>query len=268
MRALIKAGIFLVGLAAVMVGLSYNVLRAQELERTGETGNRAMASETRPVDAAVTSIKLAGPVDLKLTQGSTPSMVVRAEQRYLPKIVTTQSGNALTIDTRGVIINSHRPMVVELVLPNLAELRILGSGDAQVSGFSGNALLLQLNGSGDVKFRGKYQRVNATLAGSGDLTFDGGNADSVELALLGSGDATISGSAKSLSAKLAGSGDVHAESMPADSVTLSLMGSGDAHVHASKSINVSAVGSGDATVSGNPAQRSVSTAGSGEVRWQ
>lgn len=268
MRALMKAGAILLGLAVVLVGLSWNVLRAQGLEQSGQAGSHAVATETRPVNANVTVIRLSGPIDLKLRQGATPSMNVRAEQRLLSKIVTAQNGNTLQIDTHGAIINRHRPMVVELVLPSLQELRVLGSGDATVSGFSGTTLQLALNGSGDVSFDGQYQHVAASISGSGDLTFNGGNSDEVELSLLGSGDVTARGTAKTLTAKLAGSGDMHAGSLQADSVHLSLLGSGDANVFARSAASVAIRGSGDAAVAGNPSQRSVSKSGSGDVRWE
>ncbi|HYD82026.1 MAG TPA: head GIN domain-containing protein [Paucimonas sp.] len=268
MRALMKAGAFLLGLAVVLVALSYNVLRAQGLEQSGETGSRAMATETRPVDAGISIIKLSGPIDLKLKQGATPSMNVRAEQRFLSKIVTTQNGNTLQIDIKGVIINRHRPMVIELTLPALQELRVHGSGDATVSGFSGGNLQLALSGSGDMKFYGQYQRITASLSGSGDLEVDGGNSDDVELTLAGSGDVTARGTAKRMTAKLNGSGDVHARELHADSVNLSLSGSGDAEIFAKSTVSVAIRGSGEVAIAGNPAQRNVSKSGSGDVRWE
>jgi hypothetical protein len=267
MRALMKAGAFLAGLAVVLVGLSYNVLRAQGLEHAGESGSRALATETRPVDAGINVIKLAGPVDLRLRQGATASMNVRAEQRFLAKIVTAQSGNTLTIDTKGIIINPRRAMVVELTLPSLQELRVLGSGEATVTGFSGPALQLGLSGSGDMNFKGQYQHITASLSGSGDLTVDGGNSDEVEFSIAGSGDVSARGTSKSLTVRIAGSGGVDAADLHADSVSLNIMGSGDAHLYAKSAAAVAIRGSGDATIDGNPAQRSVSKTGSGDVHW-
>jgi hypothetical protein len=262
-----KAGAFLAGLAVVLVALSFNVLRAQGLEQSGESGSRALATETRPIDAAVNVIKLAGPIDLKLRQGATASMNVHAEQRFLSKIVTAQSGNTLTIDTKGIIINPRRAMVIELTLPSLEELRVAGSGEATVNGFSGPALQLGLSGSGDVNFKGQYQHITASLSGSGDLTVDGGNSDEVEFSIAGSGDVTARGASKSLKVRIAGSGDVDAAGLHADSASLNIMGSGNAHLYARSAAAIAIRGSGDATIDGNPSQRSVSKAGSGDVHW-
>lgn len=268
MRGLVKAGAVLLGLAVVLVGLSYNVLRAQGLESAPTMAGHAVASEARPVDGKVTIVRMAGPIDLYLKQGAAAAMTVRAEQRVLSKIRTIQDGNTLQIDTKGLLLNVRQPMVVELTLPALQRLQILGSGDGKVSGFSGESLQLDLTGSGNLDFSGQYRRIAAGLTGSGDLTLDGGNSDSVELTLLGSGDIHARGSSKSVKASLSGSGDLDARKLAADSVGLSLLGSGDATVAAKKAVSVQGKGSGNVTIVGNPAQRAVSMSGSGDVEWQ
>ena len=268
LKRLMKAGGILLGLAVVLVALSYNVLRAQGLESGPTMADRTVGSEVRPVDGKVTIVKLAGPVDLVLKQGATAAMTVRAERRVLPKIRTVQDGNTLQIDTKGLLVNVYAPMVVELTLPSLQRLQVVGSGDGKVGGFSGDALQLDLTGSGNVDFSGQYRRIAASVTGSGDLTLDGGNSDSVELSLLGSGDLNARGSSKSLKASLSGSGDLNARELAADSVDLSVLGSGDAAIAAKNAVSVRVRGSGNATIAGKPAQRAVSVTGSGEVGWE
>lgn len=268
MQALMKFGAALLLLAIVLVGLSYQALRAQETNHPRSAEGRAQASESRSVDARVTIIRISGPVDLILTQGTTPSMTVRAEQRLLSKIRTVQEGNTLQIDIRSTLINARLPLQVELTLPALQQLQMSGSGDASISGFSGDEMQLTLNGSGDATFAGQYRHIKAQLNGSGDLHLQGGNSDSIELALQGSGDVSASGSSKALSAQLHGSGDLNARQLIADSVSLSLLGSGDAAVFARTAVSAALRGSGDATIFGQPAQRSVSASGSGEVIWE
>jgi hypothetical protein len=268
LRGLMKAGGVLLGLAVVLVGLSYNVLRAQGLESAPTMADRTVGSEARPVDGKVTIVKVAGPVDLVLKQGPAAAMTVRAERRVLSRIRTIQDGGTLQIDTKGLLVNVREPMVVELTLPSLQRLQVLGSGNGRISGFSGDALQLDLTGSGDVDFNGQYRRIAASMTGSGNLTLNGGNSDNVELSLLGSGDINASGSSKTLKASLSGSGDLDARQLAADSVDLSLLGSGDAEVAAKNAVSARIRGSGNATIAGKPAQRAVSVTGSGEVGWE
>lgn len=267
MRTLIKTALALLALSVLLVGVSFNVLRAQDLG-VHDTPGRAMAKEERPVAAEVTKIRLEGAIDLVLKQGPTPALTVHAEQRLLPNIVTTVDGNTLRIGSKGLIVNSRKPMRVELTLPSLQQLQVLGSGDANVSGFSGESLELSLNGSGDVLFNGRYQRVTGKLAGSGDLKIDAGISESVNLELLGSGDVQASGSCKLLNAKLAGSGDLHTADLQADRVAISVMGSGDAKVFAKMSAIINIMGSGDVHVAGKPVERIIRKQGSGDTSWE
>ena len=52
-------------------------------------------SETRAIDARVMKVKLGGVIDLRVKQGSTPSLVISGDQRYVPKVLTTQQGDTL-----------------------------------------------------------------------------------------------------------------------------------------------------------------------------
>ncbi len=267
MRTLIKTALALLVLSVLLVGVSFNILRAQDLG-VHDTPGRLMAKEERPVKAEVTVIRLEGAIDLVLKQGPTPALTVHAEQRLLSNIVTTVEGNTLRISSKGLIVNSRKPMRVELSLPSLQQIQVLGSGDAKVSGFSGEAIELSLNGSGDVQFNGSYQRVTGKLAGSGDLKLDAGTSENVNLELLGSGDVQASGACKLLTAKITGSGDLHTAGLQADSVAISVMGSGDAKVFAKNSAIINIMGSGNVHVAGKPTERIIRKQGSGDSSWE
>jgi hypothetical protein len=229
-----------------------------------------VVSENHQVAAKVTMVEVRGNVDLRMRQGSTPQMVVRAQPKFMPKITTSHDGARLIIQSEKETWTVGRAAtpVVELTLPNLRELGISGSGDADVRGFKGDQLQLSLAGSGNAKFEGQYRAIDASLAGSGNLKMEAGAGEKLAFSLAGSGDATVSGSGKSLELNLAGSGAFNGKQLKVDNVRISSAGSGDAIVHATNVIAVSSVGSGDVSVYGNPAQRSVSKVGSGGVRWQ
>ncbi|MFC3108049.1 head GIN domain-containing protein [Undibacterium arcticum] len=269
MQTLVKIGVSLTVVAAVLVGACYNVLLAQGVSHPPiSAAERVIATETRPLGAGIVNIDLNGPVDLKLVQGNSPSMTVRAEKRLLPQITTEQDGNTLHIGLKGFNIHTRRPLQVELTLPALQQLTMQGSGDADVKGFNGEQLQLALRGSGNAVVVGQYKRINASILGSGDLQLNGGNSDHVELSLTGSGEMTITGQSKALAAKIMGSGNIDASRLPSDSVKLDLLGSGDASLNAKQSVNLNLRGSGDIHVDGKPAQRNVSRTGSGDVSFE
>lgn len=269
MKTLMKIGLAMLVLAVLLTGVSFGVLRAQDIgDSDYKHGDRTMASETRKVDAGINTIDMNGSVDLILKQGTTPSMVVHAEQRMLSRIKTVQQGNTLRVDIEGTMFHFNRPQRIELTLPALQQLDVHGSGDSVVNGFRGDKLALGMHGSGDIHFNGEYQHVNAGVFGSGDLQLALGNANDVDLDLHGSGDISTSGQSKTLTARLLGSGDLDAERLPADVVKIDILGSGDATVHAKQSIAADIKGSGDLDVRGNPTQRQINRMGSGDISWE
>lgn len=268
MRALLKIGASLLLLALALIGVSYSMLRAYGSAHPASAAGRAPGSEVRSIGNSINEVELSGPIDLTLRQGPTPYLKVRGEQRLLANVYTEQDGNTLHIGTKGMLLHHRRPLQVELVLPSLRQLEMRGSGDATINGFSGDKLVLQLHGSGNAGFTGRYSKVEASVHGSGDLKLNAGNSEKVELELTGSGQISASGSSQSLTAQLVGSGDLDAEHLAASTVQLQLFGSGQARVFARQSAELELRGSGDIHVFGNPDQRHVSRNGSGGVSWE
>lgn len=266
MRALMKVGFSLLLLAVVLVGLGYSMLRANGTVHAAE--ERAGGQETRAVPAGIEQVQVDGPIDLQLRYGSVASLQVSGEQRMLGNVEVSGDGKVLRIGIRGMVLRHRLPLVVELVLPALSAVTIDGSGDSTVNGFSGDDVAVQLNGSGSLRFNGRYRNASVGLSGSGDMDVNAGAAlDRVETRLMGSGRITVIGTARELEANTTGSGHLDAEHLRADDVTLAQTGSGDSAVQAREKVRVSLSGSGDVEVHGNPAERSLSRTGSGSVSY-
>ncbi|MES2017456.1 MAG: DUF2807 domain-containing protein [Pseudomonadota bacterium] len=268
MRTLLKVGFGLLLLAFVLIGLSFTMLRAQGTSRHANFEDRAMETETRPVSTDVTEIELSGPIDMTLRQGAIASLTVRGEQRLLGNIDTTQEGKLMHIGTKGMMLYRHRPIQVVLVLPSVDKLSIRGTGDSTINGFSGDKIDVQLYGSGNVKFNGRYKDVSAAVHGSGDMEMNGGSSDKVDVALVGSGQMTVVGKCKKFTAEQTGSGDLDAEHLAADATSVNLRGTGTSVVQAIKTAQVTVRGTGDVSVLGNPTERSVNKTGTGDVTFR
>ncbi|MGH8853222.1 MAG: GIN domain-containing protein [Telluria sp.] len=227
--------------------------------------------EKRSVDAKVTKVKLGGVVDLVVRQGSTPSLVVSGDRRYVQRITTSQRGDTLEIGTESFNTrngDTHEKLRAELTVPNLAEFTSHGVGASTVTGFSGNSIEVALDGAGSVTMNSNYRNIDARLGGVGGLTLSGIRADRVELSLRGAGRISVSGESKVLRAKLAGVGSLDAQGLRAESVDLDMHGLGGATVYASRAADVDLNGMGSATVYGKPASRNVSANGMGKVAWK
>jgi len=230
-----------------------------------------IVSESRNIDARVVNITLDGVIDLKVKQGPTASLVIYGEKRYFDKIMTSQDGNTLHINTdihNESHFNNQRHLRAELTLPALRELISGGVGSAEVRDFSGNELTLALNGVGGINVTGNYRNVKARLGGVGGMTINNGDSDNVDLNLRGAGQLTVTGQSRHLSAKLGGVGKLNAEQLHADSVDVDMAGLGSASVYAKNSANMHLSGMGHATVYGNPAKRVADSSGMGGISWE
>ncbi len=269
MRTLFKVGFSLLVLAFILIGLSYSMLKAQGVPGASSFTGRSVESETRPVGADIQVIELDGPIDLTLRQGSTPSLQVKGEQRLLGNVETSSGGDGLLhIGTTGMLLHHRQPLQVVLVLPALREMRVRGSGDSTVNGFSGDGIKVRMEGTGTMKFNGRYRQVDASVRGDGEVEMNGGTSGKVDAAVEGSGKMTVVGSAAELKAVLAGSGELNARHLRADVVDLTMMGSGSAVVNATQRFQSTLRGSGDVVVAGNPRERAVNVNGSGDVSYE
>jgi hypothetical protein len=230
-----------------------------------------MTSEKRSVDAQVTKVRLAGVVELRLTQGTTPSLTISGDSDDVRLVTTRQTGDTLQIDTESRNFHfrsgSHK-VHAELTVPNLSELVSQGVGSSQVSGFSGESIRLSLDGAGAMTVSARYRNVDAHLGGVGALTLDAGQPERVDLRMSGAGRVTAKGQAKTLRAHLSGVGSLDAQELRADAVDVDLSGMGSASVFAKSSANLNLSGLGSANVYGNPAKRNSSASGLGKVHWE
>ena len=269
MRALIKTGFALLLLALLLIGASWSMLRAQgNSAGAASPGSRLVATEKRTLGASIGEVEVSGPINLSLRQGTSASLEVRGEQRLLANVDTTVDGNTLHIGPRGILLRHRQPIEVTLVLPALEHLTLGGNGQHTVSGFSGERIELNVNGSAGLHFNGRYREIDASLLGSGDIDITGGSADRVTADVKGTGHMTLVGGARELHAEVAGAGELDARHLRAAEVDLVHHGSGSSAVYASKRVNVEMSGSGSITVFGNPDRREVSRNGSGSVSFQ
>ena len=236
----------------------------------GAAGAEDEVGETRAIDARVVNIRLDGQLDLKVKQGATPSLTVYAERRWLPNILTEQSGDTLRIDTEvsGFHFFNRPKLRAELTLPALHAAIFSGAVAGTIVGFSGDALRLALNGAGKLDLEGQYRRVDARLSGAGKLNLNAGNSDKLEIDLSGAGSVVLVGRSKTLKASLSGAGKMDARELAAESASLDLSGAGKATLFASQDANLRLSGASLVTVLGKPVRRNVDTSGVSKVVWE
>ncbi|WP_321808996.1 GIN domain-containing protein [Burkholderia sp. BCC1993] len=137
-------------------------------------------------------------------------------------------GNNTVISGRNVIATAPR-IVVTITLPQVANIKIKGSGDVQLIDIQQESLSLEISGSGDIAANGEVGTLYAEISGSGDI-------DTRELI--------------------------------ADRADLSVTGSGDIKAMAREEADATVVGSGDIVIHGNPPVRRKRVVGSGRIKFR
>lgn len=227
------------------------------------------ATEARAVDARVVRVRLDGMINLKLSQGTVPSLQIIGDARQVGNVIAVQTGDTLQLDTGDAAIKLNRASLrAELVLPHLRELVSEGVGTTEVSGFSGDDIDITLDGAGSMKVVSAFRRLKASLGGVGSMHVWVADSDDVNLDLRGAGYVTIGGRSKMLRASLGGLGGLNAQQFQADSVDIDLSGLGNATVNARTNANLHLSGLGSVTVYGKPQNRNVSVDGLGKVSWK
>ena len=215
--------------------------------------------DDHPIDANVSKVFLEGTAFLQLHQGATPALVVHGNREDLQ---IHAAGDTLHIDGGGGVYR------VDLTLPNLSQFTSSGIGNAQIDGFSGDNLLLNVTGTGSVSVNTHYRQVMIHSTGVGSVNVNDGECDRIEVNAPGAGHVTLAGQARELVGKINGVAGLDATELKADNVTAYLNGFGNIKVYARKVANMHLHGMGSVTVFGNPATRSAEVSGFGKINWE
>lgn len=175
-------------------------------------GSGRIVRQVRPV-APFTSVELEDSSNVEVRLGTTRSLTVEADDNLLPLLTTDVRGGTLVLASHGSYRTRHTPRIW-LTVPDIREVRLLGSGDVRLVGVSNAGLTLNIEGSGDVEALGRTGMLDATIAGSGDFRLRGLYARNARVRILGSGDATVAVSG-GLDANVSGSGDIRYVGRPA-----------------------------------------------------
>lgn len=194
----------------------------------------------------VRSVELASSGDLTVRRGDTPSLTVRAPEGTQDRLVSEVRDGVLVLDARGSFgFQDLGDVEYELVVGELQQVLISGSGDVTGSDVTGDEL-------------------RVLISGSGSIEIDGVDAEEVAASIDGSGDVELSGRTATARFGIDGSGGIEAEDLRADEVEAAIGGSGSIEVHAARRLDASIGGSGSVTYAGDPEVTS-QVDGSGDV---
>ena len=212
-----------------------------------KTGSGDIVTQTRSVPSFHT-VAYHGSGEVYITQGTTDSVKITAEDNVLDHLVTTVSNGALDIytDEYETIIPTEI-VKVHITVDDLRKVEL--SGGATLKGentITSDSLRIEVSGSSD------------------EITLD---VDCEELETVVSGAATmhLSGTAGEHTSKVSGTADVNAFGLTTERTAITISGIADYDVYASKRLDVFVSGSGQVYYKGSPATVNKDISGLAEV---
>lgn len=230
----------------------------------------APGSETRAIPANIRKIKLSGAVDVVVRQGTEPKMEVFANDAAdLPKILTTVSGDCLTVDNEPMMIVSMGRGITQI---------INGNGNTQFAGKYAGANIGRVICNGDfveqrtgpLGFRVEVTLPNVAslrISGAGNVIYRDIDQDELSLDVSGAGTIEVTGKVNRLEADVSGAGDISAYLLSATHGRLRVSGAGNIKATATTSVVARVSGVGKIKIGGNPPQRDTDVSGMGKIKF-
>lgn len=150
------------------------------------TGTGDIISQT--VDApSFNSIKLVGVANIYITIGDTQRVVLKAQQEILDVMTYEVSNEELTLSfEEDVSINTSEEIAVEIIIPEIDKITLIGTGNFELSGEKQDELIIELIGTGNVKaYNLEVDTCTITISGVGNCEVRVNNSLNVTLSGVG-----------------------------------------------------------------------------------
>lgn len=171
------------------------------------------------------------PADVTYTPGPAAKVTVSGPRALVDRIIVEAGRLRFKDDDAagGSRIRFNRERIkITVVAPDVKTFVLNGSPELTLAGYDQPDLVVEINGSGEVRGAGQTQTLSLEIAGSGDASLAELQANNANVSISGSGDAEVSARG-AVQVAIAGSGDVTLTLKPA-SLSSNIDGSGDLHL--------------------------------------
>ena len=208
-------------------------------------GEGELINEKRDV-SGFDRIKLDMSARIILTQDSSFSMMIEAQENILDILTTDVNNATLDIDLKEFCITSHEPITIFISMPEIKKLEINSSGKIIAKNMiRAKKIDLEIDGSGDIIAGIKAEKIYADINGSGEIE--------------------LGGICKSLSVDINGSGEFYGMDLKSSDADIDISGSGNCTIYVLDELKVDINGSGDVRYKGDP-DLNTDISGSGNVK--
>ncbi|AMW80742.1 hypothetical protein AMD27_17655 (plasmid) [Acinetobacter sp. TGL-Y2] len=171
-------------------------------------------------------LKVKGCFDINFMLSNSESIQIIADDNLVDLVDLEYAAETLIVGFKeNVSFQTQNPLLINIAYPRLDAVELKGSGNINVANLNQDTFEALLKGSGDIDLKGTVGHAILTLSGSGDIDAIALKALRVDAKLKGSGDieATATDAAD---VRLSGSGDIKIYGNPASQQS-KCSGSGD-----------------------------------------
>ena len=176
------------------------------------SGPASAESETRTT-APFHAVNFSGSWNVDVKVGKENSVVIEGKKDVISKVKTEVVDGELRVGLESGIFslfghNDLGNLTAHITTPDLTGFVLNGSGRGDIDGLTAGTTHIVLDGSGDIKAKGKLDSLSLVINGSGTADLSGLETAKASATVNGSGDATID-PRETLSAMINGSGQVN-----------------------------------------------------------
>ncbi len=237
---LIIGGVFLAIFYAPQIGwdnppVGYTFNGGELYMGPSERGSGNLITQTRQV-SGFDSISVDYPARVLVSQGSTESLKIEAEDNVLPGLKTEVKNHDLRIYYQvesGKHVNATKMPTITIVVKDLSAIDFSSAGDLTVDSLKSDALRLSLSGAGNIKLNDiTTKALNVNLSGAGSMS--------------------ATGTADTFSLNISGFGDFKGKELASKTATINLSGAGSAVVRVDDKLKAQISGAGSVSYYGSP----------------
>ena len=224
-------------LTAILLVASCNLI--------GESGSGNVIRQERHL-SSFNAIDVSGAFDVYLSQGTTQSVIVEADDNLMKLIKTEVNGNTLEISNKEPIGHS-KSLKIYLTVTDLNKIELSGAVNIQTqTKLKVDELSIEVSGATDSKMDFDVRKLKVECSGGSKLHF--------------------SGTASETSFDVSGAVDLFAFDMITEKMQLGISGAGKAEVNVTKEFNADISGAASVRYKGNPEKISQDVSGAGSIK--
>ncbi|GAB1430826.1 head GIN domain-containing protein [Ignavibacteria bacterium] len=193
-----------------------------------------------------TGIKTVGLMKVYITQGDVVSLRIKADDNIVSRLEPRVVDGNLTFND-AICYSPSRPVEVYVTMKHIQHISLNGAGEIiGQSAIISPKLLLNVNGTGDIRLQIETENLETNINGSGSVT--------------------LKGTAVNVGVNIKGSGNIYSYGLHSVNSNIVVAGSGSIETTVMNILDATILGSGDIFYKGSPETIKQTIAGSGTLK--